>query len=192
MQYFLFFSHTGLDNRGHFIGISEDKLDHIFEKFSQADSSSVREYGGTGLGLAVAGQLALLMKGDIRVASKPGQGSSFAFTVTLPSLGTKERDSRPDGSRTQEPLAPAFEADYSHQSGSTLDLSQAASLARETADLVDLDLDLAWDKMQQILTLPLPRDLRAQAQKGAALLQTFDTDQVRQELEALISRMKAE
>ncbi|WP_052507569.1 ATP-binding protein [Desulfonatronovibrio magnus] len=173
------------------IGISEDKLDHIFEKFSQADSSSVREYGGTGLGLAVARQLALLMKGDIRVASKPDQGSSFRFTVTLPSLGTNESQSGREETRHQEPAASGQESDFI-ESGSTLDLAQAAALARETADLVDQDLDLAWNKMQQVLTLPLPRDLLAQAQKGAALLQAFDTDQARQELEALIAGMKAE
>lgn len=174
------------------IGISADKMDHIFENFSQVDSSFVRGFGGTGLGLAIARKLAGMMGGDIRVVSKPGEGSSFRFTVTMPKLRTNERHSRPDGSRLQKPPASGLEADYSHQSSSTLDLTQAAALVRETADLVDQDLDLAWDKMQRILALPLPQDLRVQAQKGAALLQAFDTDLARQELETLIARMKSD
>jgi two-component system, sensor histidine kinase len=64
------------------IGISEDKLEHVFEEFAQADASSTRVYGGTGLGLTIARRLARLMGGDIAVQSAPGKGSTF--TLTLP------------------------------------------------------------------------------------------------------------
>jgi len=64
------------------IGIPADKLDHIFEEFSQADVSTTREYGGTGLGLAISRRFCRMMGGDITVASEVGKGSTF--TVEIP------------------------------------------------------------------------------------------------------------
>ena len=64
------------------IGIPEDKFDRIFESFEQAEGSTAREYGGTGLGLAVTTQLVELHEGTIYVKSEVGKGSQF--TVTLP------------------------------------------------------------------------------------------------------------
>ncbi len=64
------------------IGIPPDKLGNLFERFSQADSSITRKYGGTGLGLTIVKQLAELQKGSIRVNSIEGVGS--VFTVVIP------------------------------------------------------------------------------------------------------------
>jgi CheY-like chemotaxis protein/two-component sensor histidine kinase len=63
------------------IGIPEDKLEHIFEEFSQADSSTTRNYGGTGLGLALVRKFAHMMGGDVLVESTPGEGSSFILEI---------------------------------------------------------------------------------------------------------------
>ena len=65
------------------IGISADKLDYIFEMFAQVDGSATRRYGGTGLGLAISQQLVELMGGRLSVASEPGTGSNFHFSVEL-------------------------------------------------------------------------------------------------------------
>lgn len=71
------------------IGIAEDKLQYIFEKFSQGEESTTRRFGGTGLGLAICKKLVEMMDGNIRVKSKLGEGSCFSFDVHLP-LGQKE------------------------------------------------------------------------------------------------------
>jgi len=66
------------------IGIPPEKLDVIFERFEQADSSVTRKYGGTGLGLPISRRLAELMGGRLWVESIPGQGSTFHFILRLP------------------------------------------------------------------------------------------------------------
>ncbi len=66
------------------IGIPREKLDRVFEKFSQVDTSATRKHEGTGLGLAIASSLVRLMGGQIKAESKVGQGSTFWFETILP------------------------------------------------------------------------------------------------------------
>lgn len=66
------------------IGISGDRVPHLFKSFTQAGASTSRSYGGTGLGLAISKKLAKMMGGDMWVASEFGKGSTFTFTVKLP------------------------------------------------------------------------------------------------------------
>jgi PAS domain S-box-containing protein len=71
------------------IGIPADKLDHIFEKFSQADSSVTRMFGGTGLGLAITRQLIKKMDGTLGVESEQGAGSRFWFDIPFNTAETR-------------------------------------------------------------------------------------------------------
>ncbi|NQX90545.1 MAG: response regulator [Flavobacteriales bacterium] len=65
-------------------GIAPDKLDHIFDSFSQEDSTITRNFGGTGLGLSISKQLVEFFGGELKVESKLNEGSRFYFTVEMP------------------------------------------------------------------------------------------------------------
>ncbi len=80
------------------IGIPKEKHAMLFEKFSQADYSTTRNYGGTGLGLSISKQLVEMMGGEIGVNSKEGQGAEFWFTILM----GKQRTS------SQETVSPAI------------------------------------------------------------------------------------
>jgi two-component system, sensor histidine kinase and response regulator len=73
------------------IGIPREKQGLIFESFTQADGSSTRRYGGTGLGLTICSQLVELMGGSITVASEPGLGSVFTFTAAFGKEGASDQ-----------------------------------------------------------------------------------------------------
>jgi PAS domain S-box-containing protein len=89
------------------IGIAPDQVGSIFGKFSQADTSTARRYGGSGLGLSIAKTLTELMGGQITVNSRPGKGSCFTVTLTLPSVKINESETSPVKEKAAVENAPA-------------------------------------------------------------------------------------
>ncbi|AHC15759.1 hybrid sensor histidine kinase/response regulator [Salinispira pacifica] len=88
------------------IGISEDKKEKIFELFTQADSTTTRKFGGSGLGLSISRNLVERLGGELTVESREGKGSVFSFTLNLP-LGRETDERRENDGKT----APASESD---------------------------------------------------------------------------------
>ncbi len=76
------------------IGISPQQIEHVFEAFTQADSSTSRKYGGTGLGLTISREFCEMLGGNISVESKPGQGSVFTVSLPVDAPGNK-REAQP-------------------------------------------------------------------------------------------------
>ncbi|MGL4488594.1 MAG: ATP-binding protein, partial [Rhizobiaceae bacterium] len=98
------------------IGIAADKLELVFERFTQADQSITRRFGGTGLGLAISRRLVEAMGGDISVKSREGFGSSFTFDVVVDA----EENTRPTniltGSRIKISMKDALQSEVLSES----------------------------------------------------------------------------
>ena len=136
------------------VGIPADRLEAIFEKFSQADVSITRRFGGTGLGLAICKSLAKLMGGEISVESEPDSGSIFRVTIPLHEAAPVTVAAPLRGARTgrilvvedQEAnsvLAKALLEDMGHQVELAANGSEALDrLLQERFDLVLMDLEM--------------------------------------------------
>ncbi len=93
------------------IGLTPKQQEHLFETFQQADSSTARKYGGTGLGLALTKRLVEMMGGNIGVHSTVGQGSTFWFTVTL----QRGHGTMPENASAETPRTTEFRLRESHR-----------------------------------------------------------------------------
>ncbi len=94
------------------IGISKENQSKIFEAFSQADSSTVRKFGGTGLGLTISSMIVKLMEGELQLESEEGRGSTFYFSIPLREEVRPERRISTSFSGLKTGIAMADEAQH--------------------------------------------------------------------------------
>ena len=111
------------------IGISAEQLSKLFQPFSQADVSTTRRFGGTGLGLYISRQLATLLDGSIEVSSREGQGSSFQLEIALPAATPAK-----ELLTSEEDLLDYRHADFTISSIAVPDLSGRVLLAEDGPD----------------------------------------------------------
>ncbi len=108
------------------IGIPEDKIEHIFSEFSQADESTTRDYGGTGLGLALVKRFCEMMGGSIRVESTVGKGSSFI--VTLPKKAKKKHAGLEEEASISDATPEHYSSEPDTKTSSNQPIEEASSL----------------------------------------------------------------
>lgn len=169
------------------IGIPADKLAAVFQSFTQADSSTTRKYGGTGLGLTISKRLVEAMGGRIWVESAEGEGSTFLFTVALETRdGTPKNETPLKGRRLlavdDHPANRQILADLVRSAGAEVAVAasgyEALSSVQEAAEKnMPFDavlLDLQMPDMDGLQTAEKIRALPA-LPKTALLLLTSDT-----------------
>ncbi len=166
------------------IGIAEDKLEHIFEEFSQADSSTTRDYGGTGLGLTISRRFCRKLGGDMTVTSEPGVGSTF--TIRLPAMLPASKVPAADQAPIPETVAQLSAEVAGEKSGSTIlvidDDPEASEIIRRalekdgfnvvTASRGEQGLRLAHDIRPDAITL----DVMMPEMDGWSVLRALKAD----------------
>ena len=150
------------------IGIPIDKQQGIFEAFTQADTSTTRQFGGTGLGLTICARLVELMGGHIDVDSEPGRGSTFHFMLRLGRVAAVPQAAQPLPTQTlsaQHPLRVLLVEDHRvNQILATLLLEKwghTVVLAENGQVAVDLFPTAAWDIVLMDMQMPVMGGLKA-------------------------------
>lgn len=150
------------------IGIDEDKIEKIFEIFTQADYTITRKYGGSGIGLSLSKELIELMGGQIHVMSKAGLGSTFGFTIPL-SIGTlpktRERDTSIEDLKRTAPqkilLVEDSEDNIALMRAFLRNFPFEIETATNGAQAIDLFASQKWDLVLMDLQMPIMDGLTA-------------------------------
>jgi PAS domain S-box-containing protein len=160
------------------IGIAQDKLDAVFEEFSQADDSTTRDYGGTGLGLPISRRFCQMMGGDITVSSEIGKGTTF--TIELPSMvdaleaaKTAAKAEQPETKEVARGVRPILVVDDDPNSRELLKRTlESEGFSVVTAATGEEGLELARELKPSLMTL----DVLMPAMDGWSVLQEVKAD----------------
>ncbi len=164
------------------IGVPEDKVPVIFDKFSQADGSTTRRFGGTGLGLAICRQLVAMMGGEIGATSTPGAGSEFWFTVPFALSANQARQEHLNGISLEGVRVLVVDDNQTNREILTRQLKAwgaVAASAENGADALTV-LDRA-DREQVRFDLAI-LDMQMPFMDGAQLARTIKSDPGRRDL----------
>jgi PAS domain S-box-containing protein len=160
------------------IGIREDNLEAVFEEFSQADDSTTRDYGGTGLGLPISRRFCQMMGGDITVTSKIGKGTTF--TIELPtqvdapeSATAATRPEKPEPEGVPPGMRPVLVVDDDPDSRELLQRTlESDGFSVVTASTGEEGLELARELNPSLITL----DVLMPSMDGWSVLQEVKAD----------------
>lgn len=159
------------------IGIAEDKLAKVFEAFTQADSSTTRRYGGTGLGLTISRRLVAMMGGEIEVTSVLGEGSDFHFTAHFGEAEGEEAATAAaalDGVRAlvvdDNETNRLILRDYLECAGALVDEASDGREALARAAGSDYDIVLTDMRMPDLSGLEVTEQLRARTATGCPVV----------------------
>ena len=160
------------------IGIGEDKLDKVFEEFSQADDSTTRDYGGTGLGLPISRRFCQMMGGDIIVSSVLGKGATFTIELptridALEAARSAAKPERPVSKKTAPGMKPILVVDDDPDSRELLQRTlESDGFAVVTAATGEEGLELARKLKPSLMTL----DVLMPTMDGWSVLQEVKAD----------------
>ncbi len=179
------------------IGIEPEKQARLFQRFSQVDTSTTRQFGGTGLGLSLVHTLAQLMGGEVGVDSKPGVGSRFWFRVCLeraradetnpPEAASADRDqaklalANPPGERILL-MTPAATASWQ-----PIDVARVQGLIRELEPMLENIQFDAIERFRDLQEAVARTRLEPLLVRAAAALQEYQFEDVLSELRAIMA-----
>jgi PAS domain S-box-containing protein len=158
------------------IGISEEQQQRLFDSFEQAESSTTRRYGGTGLGLTICRRLVEVMGGEIRITSTPGEGSCFEFSVHLSYPEQEEKEGQRATAIVSDtmlldrrilvaednPINQQLALEILQRGGAEVDIAETGRAAVEKATAVDYDAILMDIHMPELDGLEASQTLRDQ------------------------------
>jgi PAS domain S-box-containing protein len=160
------------------IGSGEDKLEAVFEEFSQADDSTTRDYGGTGLGLPISRRFCHMMGGDITVVSEPGKGTTFTIELparvdALEAAKTTAKTEHPEPREVAPGVRPILVVDDDPNSRELLQRTlESEGFTVVTAETGEEGLELARELKPSLMTL----DVLMPSMDGWSVLQEVKAD----------------
>ncbi|MBF0194735.1 MAG: response regulator [Magnetococcales bacterium] len=182
------------------IGMTQEQIGNLFQSFTQADLSTTRKYGGTGLGLTISKRLADMMEGNIWVESQPGEGSSFHFTANfgltedystyipvldqdLNGLRTLVVDDSPSAGEIVMELVKSFSfhANLATNGQDALELIRQNEQSKTPFDLVFLDWKMpGLDGIETYQAMKLDKSLKHSPE--VVMMTAFDRDELQKRL----------